>query len=186
MHRSRRPPPCDAPTADVTTCDPGQPHCAIVATAPPNMSVTIIVNQPSASSEGNPALILCLALAAATLAATNSSRFFLISSASHSPETIKIIKIGKYKVNENRPIKACFESEYTTKIILRNINKMKNDAIRIFSDQTPFQQARDEEAKRLHIPGYTHYYHYRKTTIGGGVSIFASNKLKHYLIEELS
>ncbi|XP_050680129.1 uncharacterized protein LOC126976022 [Leptidea sinapis] len=35
VHRSRRPPPCDAPTADVTTCDPGQPHCAIVATAPP-------------------------------------------------------------------------------------------------------------------------------------------------------
>ncbi|XP_045776350.1 uncharacterized protein LOC123874859 isoform X2 [Maniola jurtina] len=44
----------------------------------------------------------------------------------------------------------------------------------------------DEEAKRLHIPGYTHYYHYRKNTIGGGVSIFAINKMKHNLIEEFS
>ncbi|CAG4959996.1 unnamed protein product [Colias eurytheme] len=35
VHRSRRAPPCDAPKAHVTTCDPGLTHCAIVATAPP-------------------------------------------------------------------------------------------------------------------------------------------------------
>ncbi|VVC94510.1 unnamed protein product [Leptidea sinapis] len=64
-----------------------------------------------------------------------------------SPEPIKMIRIGKYKANENRPIKACFESEHTTKIILRNRNKMKNDAIRIFSDQTPFQQARFQKLR---------------------------------------
>ncbi|CAK1545688.1 unnamed protein product [Leptosia nina] len=35
VHRSRRAPPCDAPKAHVTICDPGLPHCAVVATAPP-------------------------------------------------------------------------------------------------------------------------------------------------------
>ncbi|XP_038207343.1 hybrid signal transduction histidine kinase L-like [Zerene cesonia] len=35
VHRSRRAPPCDAPKAHVTSCDPGLLHCAVVATAPP-------------------------------------------------------------------------------------------------------------------------------------------------------
>lgn len=43
-----------------------------------------------------------------------------------------------------------------------------------------------DEAHRLQIPGYTHYYHLRQNTIGGGVSIFAINSLKHHQIEELS
>lgn len=36
----------------------------------------------------------------------------------------------------------------------------------------------DEEANRLHLEGYTHYYNYRVNTKGGGVSIFAHNSLK--------
>lgn len=68
------------------------------------------------------------------------------------PEPIKIIRIGKYKPTENRAIKACFESEESVKVILRSRNKLKDDAVSIFSDQTPFQQARfknlKEELKR--------------------------------------
>lgn len=41
-----------------------------------------------------------------------------------------------------------------------------------------------DEAKRLYLPGYTHYYNYRQDKIGGGVSIFAHNSLKHNFIEE--
>lgn len=44
----------------------------------------------------------------------------------------------------------------------------------------------NEEAKRIQIPGYTHYYQYRQNTLGGGVSIFARNTMKHNVIQELS
>lgn len=44
----------------------------------------------------------------------------------------------------------------------------------------------DDEAKRFQIPGYTHYYHFRSNKIGGGVSIFVTNSLKHHLFEGLS
>uniref|UniRef100_A0A2A4JSM7 RH2 domain-containing protein n=1 Tax=Heliothis virescens TaxID=7102 RepID=A0A2A4JSM7_HELVI len=43
-----------------------------------------------------------------------------------------------------------------------------------------------DEAKRLQIPGYTHYCNYRNGSRGGGVSIFAHDNLKHHLIEEMS
>lgn len=43
----------------------------------------------------------------------------------------------------------------------------------------------EEEAKRLQLPNYTHYYNYRSTR-GGGVSIFAHNNLQHHLILEQS
>lgn len=42
----------------------------------------------------------------------------------------------------------------------------------------------EDEAKRLQIPGYTHYYSYRSNGRGGGVSIFAHNDLKHNFVEE--
>ncbi|CAH2207953.1 jg27941, partial [Pararge aegeria aegeria] len=42
-----------------------------------------------------------------------------------------------------------------------------------------------DEAKRLLLPGYTHYYNYRENTKGGGVSIFAHDNLKHNITEEL-
>lgn len=43
----------------------------------------------------------------------------------------------------------------------------------------------DSEANRFQLSGYTHYYQYRQGAIGGGVSIFIHNTLKHYVIEEL-
>lgn len=43
----------------------------------------------------------------------------------------------------------------------------------------------EDEAERFQISGYTHYYNFRKTTKGGGVSIFVHNKLKHSQTEEL-
>ncbi|CAH2208031.1 jg196, partial [Pararge aegeria aegeria] len=134
-------------------------------------------------------------------------------------EPAKVVRVGKYKPNEKRAMKVSFDSEESVKILLRSRNMLKNDLITIFSDQTPFQQARfkrlkdemkrrnandsfksilhviilsetwiksDEEAKRLQITGYTHYYHYRQNAVGGGVSIFAHNSLKHNFIEELS
>lgn len=43
----------------------------------------------------------------------------------------------------------------------------------------------EEEAKRVLIPNYTHYYNFRHNKKGGGVSIFVHNSLKHNFIEEL-
>lgn len=62
-------------------------------------------------------------------------------------EPTKVVRIGKYKPNVNRAVKVCFESEQTVKIILRNRNKFKDDAITIFPDQTPLQQARFKNLK---------------------------------------
>lgn len=42
----------------------------------------------------------------------------------------------------------------------------------------------DDEAQRLKLPNYTHYYNYRKKTRGGGVSLFIHNSLKHEYLEE--
>lgn len=42
----------------------------------------------------------------------------------------------------------------------------------------------EDEARRLDIPCYTHYYNYRKNKRGGGVSIYVHNNLKHNLVEE--
>lgn len=42
----------------------------------------------------------------------------------------------------------------------------------------------EDEARRLGIPCYTHYYNYRKNKRGGGVSIFVHYNLKHNLVVE--
>lgn len=42
----------------------------------------------------------------------------------------------------------------------------------------------DEEAQRLKLPSYTHYYNYRTDSRGGGVSLYIHNDLKHHLIDE--
>lgn len=51
----------------------------------------------------------------------------------------------------------------------------------------------DDEAKRVQIPGYTHYYNFRRTGIEGGVSIFVHNHIEdmcdddnHYLWVHIS
>lgn len=57
------------------------------------------------------------------------------------PEPEKIFRIGKYYPDKKRIIKVCFESKNTAKQILRNKSNLKNNEIKIFSDQTPQQQA---------------------------------------------
>lgn len=57
------------------------------------------------------------------------------------PKPEKIFRIGKYHPTKNRLIKACFECKSTPKQILRNKPNIKNNDIKIFSDQTPQQQA---------------------------------------------
>lgn len=53
----------------------------------------------------------------------------------------KIFRLGKYDSNKNRPLKVCFAIEESAKNILRNKNKCQKENVKIFSDQTPQQQA---------------------------------------------
>ncbi|CAH2096257.1 unnamed protein product [Euphydryas editha] len=123
---------------------------------------------------------------------------------SDCPEPVKIIRLGKFKSTKNRPIKVIYQSQDTAISILRNSKNIKSDTIMLFSDQTPLQQANmkalkeelkrrmsnetwiktKEEAKRIQIPGYFHYYNYRNSARGGGVSIFVHDSLSHSFIEE--
>lgn len=52
------------------------------------------------------------------------------------PQPIKIYRLGKQISGKSRPIKVCFESESTVKYLLRNKTKIKNEKLRIYSDQT--------------------------------------------------
>lgn len=52
----------------------------------------------------------------------------------------KIFRLGKYTSDSNRKLKVCFNSQDTAFSILRNKNKLKNEKIKIFADQTPSQQ----------------------------------------------
>lgn len=63
------------------------------------------------------------------------------------PAPVKVIRIGKYKPDISRSVKVCFETEDIAKLILRNKSKVKNSTVYIFSDQTPFQQARFRKLK---------------------------------------
>lgn len=56
------------------------------------------------------------------------------------PQPTKIFRLGKYTSQKTRAIKVCFSSEDTAKSILRNRNKMDEEHIKIFSDQTPYQR----------------------------------------------
>ncbi|XP_045453918.1 uncharacterized protein LOC123663272 [Melitaea cinxia] len=57
-----------------------------------------------------------------------------------SPQPIKIYRLGKQISGKSRPIKVCFESESTVKYLLRNKTKIKNEKLRIYSDQTLLQK----------------------------------------------
>lgn len=54
----------------------------------------------------------------------------------------KVIRIGKYDRNRTRPIKACFETSDTPKLILRNKIALQNTSakLKIYSDETPLQR----------------------------------------------
>lgn len=63
------------------------------------------------------------------------------------PEPAKNIRVGRYKPGINRPIKVSFESEEIVKHILRSKGDTKNNEIKIFADQTPFQQNQLKQLK---------------------------------------
>lgn len=55
-----------------------------------------------------------------------------------APKPLKIIRLGKIDAGKTRPIKVCFDSATTAKEILKNRSKV--DAVKIYSDQSPYQQ----------------------------------------------
>lgn len=57
------------------------------------------------------------------------------------PAPAKIFRLGKQNQQRNRPVKVCFSTQETAISILRKKNNLKRESIKIFSDQTPFQQA---------------------------------------------
>lgn len=59
---------------------------------------------------------------------------------SDCPQPGKIIRLGKFSADRTRAIKVCFASEEVAKAILRNKNCLKDDHVKIFSDQTPHQR----------------------------------------------
>ncbi|KAI5638611.1 hypothetical protein NE865_08803 [Phthorimaea operculella] len=63
------------------------------------------------------------------------------------PEPKRTMRVGKYRPDNNRPIKVHLESEETVKLVLRNKSNIKDKSIKIFSDQTPFQQKHFKELK---------------------------------------
>lgn len=63
------------------------------------------------------------------------------------PEPERIIRLGKYQPEKNRLLKVCFTSQETALHILKNKNIIKLNNIKIFSDQTPQQQAYMKELK---------------------------------------
>lgn len=57
------------------------------------------------------------------------------------PEPIKVFRVGKRHPDKIRPVKVCFGTQEPAIYILRNKSKLKNYDNKIFSDQTPKQQA---------------------------------------------
>lgn len=58
----------------------------------------------------------------------------------NSPEPSKVQRVGRYKPDTCRSVKVCFESEKIVKLILKNRNKLTDSHIKVFPDQTPYQQ----------------------------------------------
>lgn len=56
------------------------------------------------------------------------------------PEPRKIIRLGKYTLGKHRPVKIFFDSQETTKHILKNKMQLKDEKLRIYTDQTPQQK----------------------------------------------
>lgn len=70
------------------------------------------------------------------------------------PQPSKTYRLGRHNPGKVRPIKVCFESDIAPKHILRNKSILKNDKLRIYSDQTPMQrqhilELRKELSKRI-------------------------------------
>lgn len=78
-----------------------------------------------------------------TLAVLNA----LKSITTDAPQPIKFLRLGKFKVGSNRPIKVCFSSPDISKNILRNRKNSKNNDFKVFADLTQAQQAHLKELK---------------------------------------
>lgn len=63
------------------------------------------------------------------------------------PDPEKVIRLGKYKQDKNRPLKICFSSQSTATSILKNKINIKNASIKIVSDRTPYQQIHMKNVK---------------------------------------
>lgn len=63
------------------------------------------------------------------------------------PEPDKVIRLGKFNSNKNRPIRVCYKSDETPKTLLRN-KRNKDDPIKFFSDQTVNQQKNLRKLKK--------------------------------------
>lgn len=63
------------------------------------------------------------------------------------PNIMKCWRLGKYNPGKTRLIKVCLESQETALFLLRNKDKLTNQNISIFSDQTPSQQKYLQEIK---------------------------------------
>lgn len=69
-------------------------------------------------------------------------------------EPTKTIRLGKYNPEASRPIKVLFSTPEPAKSILRNKSNIESTNIKIYSDETPYQQKyrnnlRDELNRRL-------------------------------------
>lgn len=60
---------------------------------------------------------------------------------------INITRLGKINASKNRPIRVSYDSEKTAISILRKSKNIKSDTIKLFSDQTPLQQANKKALK---------------------------------------
>lgn len=56
-------------------------------------------------------------------------------------EPERVIRLGKYNPSKTRPLKVCLKSSELAMSILRNKDKIICDHVKVFSDQTPQQQA---------------------------------------------
>ncbi|KAJ8711504.1 hypothetical protein PYW07_008746 [Mythimna separata] len=55
-------------------------------------------------------------------------------------EPTKTIRLGKYNPDISRPIKVIFSTSEAAKLILRNKSNIKSEDIKIYTDETPYQQ----------------------------------------------
>lgn len=65
-----------------------------------------------------------------------------------TPQPLKVIRLGKYKIGSTRLIKACFSSSDIPRKILRNKNSANTKNIKVFADLTPAQQSHLKELRQ--------------------------------------
>lgn len=56
------------------------------------------------------------------------------------PKPIKVLRIGKYNIGKTRALKITYTSQDIAKAILRTKSNLTEESVKIYSDQTPYQQ----------------------------------------------